>query len=123
MTTSDQHVLVTGSSGWLGQTLVRRLRDLGHRVVGLDQCPGPQTDLVASVTDRDAIRRALDANQVEAVVHAAALHKPDIARRPASDFVSVNVQGTLNLLEAAVAGRIPHHLFTLALLDLGDCAA
>jgi len=35
------------------------------------------------------------------VIHAGALHKPDIARRPAGDFVAVNVQGTLNVLQAA----------------------
>jgi UDP-glucose 4-epimerase len=40
---------------------------------------------------------------VDAVVHAGALHKPNIATHPRSEFVSVNVQGTLNLLEESVA--------------------
>ena len=30
------NILVTGSSGWLGQTLVPRLKRAGHTVVGLD---------------------------------------------------------------------------------------
>src|SRR5919198_6602095 len=95
-------ILVTGSSGWLGRTLVPRLKRDGHHVVGLDIRSGPGTSVVASVADRDAIERAIAADEVTAVVHAAALHKPDIARNPAGDFVAVNVQGTLNLLEAAV---------------------
>ena len=37
------------------------------------------------------------------MIHAGALHKPDIARYPRQAFVDVNVTGTLNLLEAAVA--------------------
>jgi nucleoside-diphosphate-sugar epimerase len=41
--------------------------------------------------------------ELEAVVHAAAQHKPDIARYPAAASVDTNVTGTLNLLRAAVA--------------------
>ena len=36
----SMNILVTGSSGWLGQTLVPRLERDGHRVVGLDPEPG-----------------------------------------------------------------------------------
>ena len=35
------NILVTGSSGWLGQTLVPRLARDGHKVVGLDPDAGP----------------------------------------------------------------------------------
>ncbi len=95
-------ILLTGSSGWLGRFLAPRLRSAGHVVTGLDIAPGPNTDLLGSVADRAAIERAF-AVGVDAVVHAAALHKPDIARYPAQDFVDVNVTGTLNLLEAATS--------------------
>jgi nucleoside-diphosphate-sugar epimerase len=46
------------------------------------------------------------------VIHAAALHKPDIARYPAQAFIDVNVTGTLNLLEAAVAAGVGRFVFT-----------
>jgi UDP-glucose 4-epimerase len=96
-------ILVTGSSGWLGTTLVPRLRQLGHEVVGLDPVAGPNTAIVGSIADAALVRRALREHAIAAVIHGGALHKPDIARRPAADFVAVNVHGTLNLLEAAVA--------------------
>jgi UDP-glucose 4-epimerase len=105
-------ILVTGSSGWLGQTLVPRLRRDGHHVVGFDIRPGPHTARVGSVADREAVERVIAAEKITAVVHAAALHKPDIVRHPASDFVAVNVQGTLNLLEAAVAAGVGRFIFT-----------
>ena len=49
---------------------------------------------------------------IEAVVHAAALHKPDIVRYPRQAFVDVNVMGTLNLLECAVANGCSRFVFT-----------
>jgi UDP-glucose 4-epimerase len=105
-------ILLTGSSGWLGQTLAPRLQHDGHYVVGLDVRPGPHTAIVASVADRAAIDRVLADEAITAIVHAAALHKPDIARRSAADFVTVNVHGTLNLLEAAVAVGVDRFVFT-----------
>jgi UDP-glucose 4-epimerase len=105
-------ILVTGSSGWLGQTLVPRLRRDGHHVVGLDVRPGAHTSIVGSIVERAMIEDVMSAEAITAVVHCAALHKPDIARYPALDFVSVNVQGTLNLLEAAVAAKVERFVFT-----------
>src|SRR3954452_19580623 len=113
-------ILVTGSSGWLGSFLVSRLRQAGHLLLGLDSRPGPTTTLVASITDH-GLTHLLASEEIDAVVHAAALHKPDIARRPASDFVAVNVQGTLRLLEAAVAAGVGRFVFTSTTsLMIGD---
>jgi len=96
-------ILVTGSSGWLGQTLVPRLRQDGHSVVGLDPVPHALTDIVGTIADRETVRRAIHEHGVEAIVHSGALHKPNIATHPATEFIETNVQGTLNLLEEAVA--------------------
>lgn len=105
-------ILLTGSSGWLGRHLAPRLVALGHEVIGLDVAPGPQTQVVGSVADRRLIDEVFQRNAIQAVIHSAALHKPDIVRYPASEFVSVNVQGTLNLLEAAVAAGHDRFVFT-----------
>ena len=96
-------ILVTGSSGWLGQTLVPRLRQLGHVVVGLDPQPAPTTDVVGSICDRDLVHATLRHFGITAIVHGAALHKPHVETHARTDFVAVNVQGTLNLLEESVA--------------------
>ena len=97
------NILVTGSSGWLGQTLVPRLVRDGHKVVGLDPEPGPTTEVVGSVVDRALVRHLVRDHGIEAIVHGAARHKPHIETHDNSEFVAVNVQGTLNLLEEAVA--------------------
>jgi len=97
------NILVTGSSGWLGQTLVPRLARDGHEVIGLDPEPGATTSVVGSVVDRALVRRVIRDEGITAIVHAAARHKPHIETHDNSEFVAVNVQGTLNLLEEAVA--------------------
>lgn len=105
-------ILLTGSSGWLGRFLAPRLRTAGHTVVGLDVAPGADTDIIGSVAERSVVERTFSEHEIEAVIHSGALHKPDIARHPAQDFVDVNVTGTLNLLEAAVAAGHDRFVFT-----------
>ncbi|MDQ0465500.1 UDP-glucose 4-epimerase [Caulobacter ginsengisoli] len=105
-------VLLTGSSGWLGQTLGPRLRAAGHEVVGLDPNPGPETQVVGSVADRALVRQAIGDHRIQAIIHAGALHKPDIERHGRADFIAVNVDGTLNVLEEAVTQGVGRLVFT-----------
>ncbi|HXJ96735.1 MAG TPA: NAD(P)-dependent oxidoreductase [Terriglobia bacterium] len=107
-------VLVTGSSGWLGQALVPRLARDGHEVIGLDPVPWPTTQVVGSVADRPLVRATIRDFRLNAIVHAGAFHKPHVKDRERSDFISVNVQGTLNLLEEAVApgSQVDRFIFT-----------
>jgi nucleoside-diphosphate-sugar epimerase len=105
-------ILLTGSSGWLGRYLAPRLRAAGHTVVGLDVAAGVDTQIVGSVADRPVVERAFSEHGIEAVIHSGALHKPDVARYPAQAFIDVNVTGTLNLLEAAVAAGHDRFVFT-----------
>ncbi len=46
-----ERVLVTGSSGHLGEALVRVLRGRGRDVVGLDLLPSPYTTVTGPVTE------------------------------------------------------------------------
>lgn len=105
-------VLLTGSSGWLGRTLAPLLTQKGHQVTGLDVVPGAHTGVIGTVADRALIERTMGEHGIEAVIHGGALHKPDIVRYPRQAFVDVNVTGTLNLIEAAVAAGNDRFLFT-----------
>jgi nucleoside-diphosphate-sugar epimerase len=103
-------VLVTGSAGHLGEALVRTLRDRSHDVVSLDVTPSPLTTSVGSITDRNCVQRCM--RGVEAVLHAATLHKPHLATHTRQDFIDTNITGTLNLLEEAAAAGVAAFIFT-----------
>ncbi|MGE5327279.1 MAG: NAD-dependent epimerase/dehydratase family protein [Deltaproteobacteria bacterium] len=103
-------ILVTGSSGHLGEALVRTLRNTSHQTAGLDILPSEFTDQVGSIVDRDFVRRAIKV--ADAVIHTATLHKPHVATHGRQSFVDSNITGTLNLLEEAVAAGVERFIFT-----------
>jgi UDP-glucose 4-epimerase len=103
-------ILVTGSSGHLGEALVRVLGAEGLEVAGLDVLESPHTSAVGSIADRAFVRRSMAG--VDAVLHAATLHKPHVGSHGRQDFVDTNITGTLNLLEEAVAAGVRAFVFT-----------
>ena len=104
------NVVVTGSSGHLGEALVRTLAGSPHQVAGLDVAASPFTGHMTSIIERDAVRRCL--RGADAVIHTATLHKPHVATHGRQAFVDTNVTGTLNLLEEAAAAGVSAFVFT-----------
>jgi nucleoside-diphosphate-sugar epimerase len=101
-------ILVTGGTGFTGKALVRRLIDQGHEVVALDYKEGLKTQelrdwgaevILGSVTDKEVVRRAV--RGVELVHHVAAAFRE--MNVPDTYYYDVNVNGTRNVLEAAIA--------------------
>jgi UDP-glucose 4-epimerase len=111
-------VLVTGSAGHLGEALVRSLLDSRYEVVGLDILASPFTTHVGSIADRSYVQRCM--RGVQAVFHAATLHKPHVATHGRQEFVDTNITGTLNLLEEAVAARVESFVYTSTTSVFGD---
>lgn len=103
-------ILVTGSAGHLGEALMRTLRESEHDCVGIDLLASAYTGMQGSIVDRDFVRTAM--RGVDAVLHAATLHKPHVATHRRQDFIDVNLTGTLNLLEAAADVRVDAFVFT-----------
>jgi UDP-glucose 4-epimerase len=103
-------VLVTGSSGHLGEALVRTLLSQGRDVVGLDVLDSPFTTRVGSIADRPLVRNCIEG--AESVLHTATLHKPHIGTHDRQAFVEANVIGTTVLLEEAVSAGVSRFVFT-----------
>lgn len=103
-------ILVTGSAGHLGEALVRTLRAAGREVIGLDILRSPFTTHVGSIADGGFVRDCL--RGVDAVLHAATLHKPHIASHNRRAFIETNIIGTQNLLDEAVHCGVSRFVFT-----------
>ncbi len=103
-------ILVTGSTGHLGEAIIRTLRDQGRDAVGLDVLPSGFTTKVGSIADRSFVHECMKG--IDTVIHSATLHKPHVATHSRQDFVDTNITGTLNLLEEAATNKVRAFVFT-----------
>jgi nucleoside-diphosphate-sugar epimerase len=111
-------ILVTGSSGHLGEGLVRALRERNRDVVGLDIRPSEWTSALGSITDTGLVREVMAG--VDVVVHTATLHTPQLAFLPRQAFVDTNASGTLTLLDAAVDAGVQAFVMSSSTTVFGD---
>ena len=111
-------VLVTGSSGHLGEALVRTLREADHDVIGLDIKESAFTTVTGSVDSSECVQECMRGVQI--VYHTATLHKPHVATHSMQQFIDTNVSGTLTLLQAAKANGVKAFIFTSTTSVFGD---
>lgn len=119
-------VLVTGSAGFIGFHLAKRLIADGHMVVGFDGMT-PYYDVrlkqkrhaileqingfrahIAMLEDKDALARAVDDCQPDAIVHLAAQAGVRYSLENPEAYISANIVGTFNVLEIAREIEVKH---------------
>lgn len=89
-------IMVAGSTGAIGRVLVPLLVDAGHQVVGISRALG------LDVFDRPAVLRAVAEFGPDAVIH----QLTALADRSLSDNARIRVEGTRNLVDAALAAGV-----------------
>jgi nucleoside-diphosphate-sugar epimerase len=104
-------VLVTGGAGFLGAAVVRRLAGRGDRVIALDNFQaGVPANLEGlgcnvavfggDVTDLGGLLGLIRQHRVQRIIHAAAIVSTLSSLSAPSHVTRVNIEGTLNVLEA-----------------------
>ena len=106
-------VLVTGGSGFIGSHVVDKLRDRGVKVRIYDLImPNFRDDIEyyqGSILDPDTLGAAMV--EVDAVMHLAAVADvKDVYEFPEYSE-SINVRGTINVLEAARRGKVKRFVY------------
>ncbi|WP_299193740.1 dTDP-glucose 4,6-dehydratase [uncultured Litoreibacter sp.] len=108
-------ILVTGGAGFIGSAVVRLAISREHDVVNLDAltyaaCPANVASVAdtpgyafeqADIRDPAALKRIFAQHQPDAVMHLAAESHVDRSIDGPGDFISTNIDGTFQLLQAA----------------------
>ena len=116
-------ILVTGSTGYLGSNLTRRLIREGHAVrafarknsPNLKNLDGLDVEMVyGDLTDDDGIKNAV--KNIDVVFHIGAVYRE--AKVKEQYYFDVNTEGTRRILEASLAGGVGHfiHCSTIGVL-------
>ena len=107
---SQKHWLITGGAGFIGSHLVKELVRQGQQVVVLDNLSGGKLENLATVQEKikfiqgdicnfETVKNACQ--QVHYVLHLAALISVAESMAKPQETAQINVQGTVNVLEAA----------------------
>lgn len=115
-----QSVMVTGGAGYIGSHAVLALLDAGYRVAvidnlvtGFDWAVDPRATLVvAAIEDDRAVRDAMRAHDVGAVMHfAGSVVVPESVADPLKYYRN-NTAASRSLIESAVACGVAHFIFS-----------
>lgn len=102
-------ILITGSAGRVGRAIYIKLMRT-HNVVGIDRTPCSTADFVGDIRDGVLISEALE--NIDVIIHTAALHAPHVGLVTDKDFQSINVDATEQLALAGIKAGVKHFIFT-----------
>lgn len=107
--------VVTGGSGFLGSHLADELACRGHEVIVYDRQPSAtlppdQKQVTGGLDDFELLCRTISG--ADYVYHYAALSDLDKARDLPRETVKANVEGTVNVLEAARRAKVKRFVFS-----------
>lgn len=102
---ANMKVLVTGSSGLVGSTVMELLQSKRHQVVGYDQKTSPITDEftveIGDLCDFPRLASVLKQYEIDAIVHAGGISHPHAGEVSPYQTVKTNILGTSTIFEAA----------------------
>ena len=101
-TEGQRGVLITGGRGFIGRSAGKLLQRHGYRVTSVDVTPAGNdgNEIGCDIADSEQLWSVFQRERIDAVIHLAAI-LPTAAQRDPLLATRVNVQGSLNLMEAA----------------------
>ena len=122
------NVLVTGGAGYIGSHAVKRLLELGHEVVVVDNLgrghrqavPGSVPFVEADLRDNEKIVATLSDHDIECVMHFAALAYVGESVTQPLRYYDNNTGGSLSLLRAMHAAGVNRLVFSSTCATYGE---
>lgn len=124
-----KRILITGAAGFIGSHTAESLLRLGHTVIGIDNFDpfydktykdynlssllgNPNFDFVElDIRDKDHVNRLFATKQIDAVIHLAAKAGVRPSIEDINSYYDVNINGTLNILNAMKDAQVTKMLF------------
>ena len=101
-----KHILITGSSGYVGSHLADNLEQLGNKVSRLNV--------------KNTLWKELDFRQYDAIIHTAALVHNNDTNAQLADYFRVNMHLTFNLAMEAKKCGVKHFVFMSTMAVFGE---
>ena len=93
-------VLITGTTGFVGSNIYEYLkRNTDWEVTGLSRRAGDSVDVIADLSDRNAVENLCKSHEFDYIIHTAAVTKTDICEKQKEACYTANVVVTKNLAE------------------------
>ena len=112
-------VLITGGRGFIGRSLGKLLQRQRYRVISVDVTPS-RDEVVRDVTDSAALKRLLQTESIDTIVHLAAVLPTAAARQPLM-ATRVNVEASVNMVELAKEFAVRRFVFGSSFSVYGTC--
>jgi nucleoside-diphosphate-sugar epimerase len=112
-------ILVTGSSGFVGRAVMARLATLGEKAIGLDPRPARSTQVIDDLSDRARLRALIAGETISHIIHAGGISGPMVMADDPAGVIAINVTGSMNLLNEAMAGGVRTFVYCSSVAAIG----
>lgn len=132
--------LVTGAAGFIGSAVAQKIAGLGHTVTGVDcfsdfyspDLKNKRVEMLltplgvevfrADISNKDSIREVFKNERPDVVVHLAAQAGVRLSINETDKYVTSNLVGFSNVLQAVVESKTPDFLYASSSSVYGDSA-
>lgn len=112
--------LVTGSSGFVGRAIMARLAAAGRKAIGLDPRPSPATQVLDDLSHRARLRGLIARETITHIIHAGGVSGPMVMADDPAGVIAINVTGSMNLLNEAMAGGVATFVYCSSVAAMGN---
>lgn len=112
----EKKILITGGTGTLGQSLVKRLKKYNSKIIIYSRDEGKQAlifgddesivRVIGDIRDLEKLRKTMRLHRPDYVIHAAALKRIDDMEIYPDECVKTNINGSENVAIAAEENRV-----------------
>src|SRR5829696_5872176 len=113
-------ILITGGAGFIGSAVIRHLQKSNHELFVIDNLTFGNRQFIdiddkhfflTDILNREEVFRIVQETRPEIIIHLAAIHFIPYCNEHPYESANINIQGTINVLEAAAKSGVKKVFF------------